>query len=137
MSLSKEEREIIVNLEIEKAGKTFQQIETLRDAGYWDTIANRLYYAAFHAVSALLIGNGHSVNTHRGVVALFGQHYIRTGIIPLEFGKLYSQLQTMREESDYNCSYNITQDDIEPKIEPTFLLIKKIRQLLADKSAML
>lgn len=46
------------------------------DLGYWDMVANRLYYAVFHAVSALLIKNGHKVGTHKGVVLLFGQHYI-------------------------------------------------------------
>ncbi len=131
MSLNEEERKIIVNLEIEKAHSTFAQIETLRDASFWDTAANRLYYAAFHAVSALLIHDGHSVSSHRGVVAMFGQYYIKNGIIPLEYGKLYSQLQTMREESDYNCSYEATAEDIARKIEPTRLLIEIITRMVS------
>lgn len=53
MSINKEERKIIVGLEVEKAQRTFAEIEVLRQAGLWDNIANRLYYAAFHAVSAI------------------------------------------------------------------------------------
>ena len=63
MSISKEERTIVVSMEIEKARKTFSEIEILRQAGLWDNIANRLYYAAFHAVSALLINDEHPVGT--------------------------------------------------------------------------
>ena len=43
MSLTDEERSIIVRLELEKARNTFRQTEELRKLGYWDTIANRLY----------------------------------------------------------------------------------------------
>lgn len=130
MSLTDEERRIIVKLEYEKALKTFSQIDDLSRLGYWDTVANRLYYAVFHAVSALLIKDGHSVNTHRGTISVFGQHYVRTGIMSQDDGRLYSDLQIMRNSSDYNCSYDTTQEEIEPKIEQARNLIEKIGVLL-------
>ena len=126
MGLTEEERRIIVQLEIEKAQSIMAQIESLKVLRYWDNIANRLYYAIFHAVSALLINDGHSVNTHKGVVVLFGQHYIRTGIFDMADGKLYSQLQTMREKGDYNCTYQTSEDEVLPLIEPAHILINKI-----------
>ena len=89
MSLSNEERRIIVGLEYEKALHTIAQIPELEKLGFWDNIANRLYYAVFHAVNALLINDGHPVNTHRGVIALFGNYYIRTGIFASEDGRLF------------------------------------------------
>lgn len=130
MSLNDEERRIIVELEFEKARSTFSQIEELRKLGYWDNIANRLYYSAFHAVTALLIHDGHPVNTHRGVMALFGNYYIRTNILPQEAGRLYSDLQTMRNNSDYNCSYDVTRQEIEPLIAPAGQLIEQIGELI-------
>lgn len=65
MSLNDEERKIVIQLEIEKAKSIFNQINELAYLGYWDNIANRLYYALFHAVSALLIYDKHSVGTHK------------------------------------------------------------------------
>lgn len=132
MSLNDEERGIIVNLEFEKAINTMAQISELQRLGYWDNIANRLYYAVFHAVNALLIHDGHPVNTHRGIIALFGNYYIRTGIFASEDGRLYSDLQTMRNNSDYNCSYNATQQEIEPMIEPARNLIEKISNYIKE-----
>ena len=131
MSLNEEERKIIVGLEYEKAQAIMAQIEGLRALGYWDNIANRLYYALFHAVSALLIHDKHAVNTHRGVVVLFGQHYVRTGIFDMTDGKLYSQLQTMREKGDYNCLYQTSEEEVLPMIEPAMNLIKKIGEYIA------
>ena len=132
MSLSEEERTIIVQLEMEKAKRIFSQIEALRTLGYWDNIANRLYYALFHAVTALLIHDGRSVGTHKGVVVLFGQYYVRTGIFPLSDGKLYSQLQTIREKSDYNCTYEMQEEDVMPLITPSRRLIEKITALITE-----
>ena len=126
MGLTDEERKIIVNLELEKAQAIMAQIEALKKLGYWDNVANRLYYAIFHAVSALLIHDGHSVNTHKGVVVVFGQHYVRTGVFDIEDGRLYSQLQTIREKGDYNCVYQTSEEEVLPMIVPAQNLIEKI-----------
>ena len=45
MSLNDEERRIVVRLQLEKAHNTFSQIPLLSEAGYWDNVANRLYYS--------------------------------------------------------------------------------------------
>ena len=130
MSLSDEERKIVICLETEKARKTFAEIEILRQAGLWNNIANRMYYAAFHAVSALLISNGHIVGTHQGAVIMLHQHYIKTGVLEKKYGTLYSRLQTMREQSDYNCTYNATEEEIIPLIPLTEEFIEKILEMI-------
>ena len=112
MSLNNEERAIIVELEKEKSLSTFAEIDILRNAKLWNNIAGRLYYAAFHAVSALLVSDGHSVGTHQ------------------EDGSFYSQLQTLREKSDYNCSYNASEDEILPRISATKDFIDRVLNLI-------
>lgn len=133
MSLTEQERRTVVRLQLEKAYANYNQIALLKEAGYWDNVANRLYYALFHAVSALLIFDGHNVSSHRGAVGAFGQYYVTTGIFTIEEGRHYSRLQALREKSDYNCAYNASESDIAPKIEPTFLLIKKIEGYIRQK----
>lgn len=130
MSLNDEERQILVNLEKEKALNTFAEMNVLQQAGLWNNIANRLYYAAFHAVSALLIHDHHNVGSHQGAVIMLHQHYVKTGVLSKEDGAFYSQLQTMREKSDYNCTYNATKSDTAPRIEQTKQFIDKILGLI-------
>lgn len=130
MSLNDEERKILVGLEIEKSRRTFAEIEILRQAGLWDNIANRLYYAAFHAVSALLINDGHPVGTHQGAVVMLHQHFVKTGVLSKEDGAFYSQLQTMREKADYNCTYYATEEDTAPRIALAETFIEKIIELI-------
>lgn len=134
MSLNEEERKIIVGLEIEKAENIVSQINELEKLSYWDNIANRLYYALFHAVSALLIFDKHNVSTHKGSIVLFGQFYIKTGVFNINDGRLFSQLQTIREKSDYNCAYQTSEDEIKPLIYPTMELIKRIKLYINSRT---
>lgn len=131
MSLSIEERNIIVSLELKRARETYDDIGCLISANRLNGAANRMYYAVFHAVCALLIHDGHQVSTHKGSHALFSLHYIKTGILPREYGQLYSQLQTMREESDYNCAYDVEMDEIEQRLKPAKRLIEDIEKLVS------
>ena len=133
MSLSDEERNTIVRLEIEKSKNTFAEVIALVNAGLWSGAANRLYYAVFHAVSALLVHDRHQVNTHQGSHALFGLHYIKTGILEEQFSDTFTLLQTMREKSDYNCSFDATQELIEPLFAPTKKMIDAVSERVIAK----
>ena len=133
MSLTNEERQIIVNLELEKAKKTYEAMELCMREKAFESAANRMYYAAFHAVSALLISTGLSVKSHRGVMALFGEHFVRTGIFTKSDGALFSDLVIMRDNADYNWFFEATEEKLNPYIEPTRQLIEKIKRYIADK----
>lgn len=132
MSLTNDERTTLVTLELKKAHETFEEITILTTANKWSGAANRLYYAVFHAINALLIHDGHITNTHKGSHAVFNLNYIKTGILPIEYGRLYNQLQTMREESDYNCVYEVEADELRERIEPAQKLIEEIERLVKN-----
>ncbi len=135
MSLKQEERDVIVILELEKSAKTLAQVSIMTQNGVWEMAANRLYYALYHAVSALLINGHHEVGTHRGAVNKFSLFYVKKGIFTPEEGRLYSQLQQLREDGDYNCAIDVSKEDVEQKILPTTLLIEKIREFIKTEKA--
>ena len=131
MNLTDEERNILVRREIEKAKSFFSQAEANMKMELWDVVANRLYYAMFHAVSALLIKDGRKVGTHKGVVASFGQYYVRTGVFPPDAGRLYSQLQSIREKADYSCLWEAQETDVMPKMGTARKLLEDIERKIA------
>ncbi len=132
MRLNDEERRIIVNLEYERACTCLKQAEGNASMDFWDVVANRLYYAVFHAVSALLIRDGYNVSTHRGTLVMFGQHYVKTGIFTADASSLYVKLQTMREKSDYNCVYITTAEEMQPLFEPVREFLAKVGNLIKE-----
>ena len=133
MSLSYDERKAIVEFRIEKARRALEQAQGVVELQYWETIANRLYYAAYNAVSALLIAYGHTAHSHDGVIHLFGLHFVKPGIVDVQDGKLYHHLFTMRLTGDYDDTYGITSEDVLPLLAPTSGLIDKVIDIATKK----
>lgn len=130
MGLSAEERDAVVAYRLEKSEKALEQAKGNLPLQYWEVIANRLYYAAFYAVSALLVSKGHVAHTHNGVIQLFGLHFIKAELIDVELGKHYSRLLSLRLTGDYDDSYNLSEQDITPLIKPTERLITEVKKLI-------
>ena len=91
-----------------------------------------MYYAAFHAVNALLIHNSMRVHTHKGALIMFNKDFVHTGLITQEEGRLFTQLESLRERGDYNCFIDASEQEVVPLIEPLKALIEKIRHLIKD-----
>jgi uncharacterized protein (UPF0332 family) len=91
----------LIRYRIEKARATLVDARILADAQRWNTCVNRLYYACFYAVSALLALHDLSSVRHTGVRSLFNQHFVKTGKIPEELAQLYNDIFERCQESDY------------------------------------
>ncbi len=96
----------------------------------WSMAANRLYYAAFHAVTALFVADGHPVGSHKGAKSVLGQYYVLTGKISTEHSKLFAQLETLREKADYNIMFEAEEKDIIPKVSKAKEFIATIENLI-------
>ena len=132
MSLSDEERRIIVGLELEKADLAYNETLWMLEKGSLSGAAGRLYYAIYHAVTALLIHDRHQVSSHKGSHALFGNYYVRTGLLPKSYAALYSQMESIREESEYNCTYVISEDELQQNIAPAKEMIDTIAAMVKE-----
>ena len=130
MGLTDEERKTVVQYRMEKAKKTFAEIENHVQLEYWHTAANRLYYACFYAVSALLVQNGIVTKTHNGVINQFGLNFVKTDVFSQQEGKCYRKLFELRQEGDYEDWITLSEEDIIPLVEPVKNFIDKIEQLL-------
>lgn len=62
----------------------------------------RAYFALFAAVKGLLLTENLDPKTHKGLNAMLGLHFVKTGRLPGETGTVFSQLRTWREQCDYN-----------------------------------
>jgi uncharacterized protein (UPF0332 family) len=71
------------------------------EAGSYSFAMNRLYYAAFYGVSAVLLERRQSFRKHSGVRAAFHRLFIKTGLLDIKWGRLYDQLFEDRQEGDY------------------------------------
>jgi uncharacterized protein (UPF0332 family) len=88
-----------------RADEELRAAEHLLAHGFARIALTRAYFAAFHAVRALLYARGHEPRTHRGAISLFGQHFVKHGTYPAADGWLLSRLQRFREEADYSDAF--------------------------------
>ena len=97
---------------------------------HWTLAANRLYYSAYYASSALLIQNGIVAKSHEGVIGMIGQYFVVTEILSKDDAKLLARLQNMRKTGDYDDFIEWHQEEVEPLFEKVEEYINKIKTLV-------
>ena len=88
--------------------------------------ASSLYYAAFHAMSALLIHDGYSMKKHSGVISKFRELYIKTGVFETEMSEQIAALFKLRTECDYDTFYVVAKSDVEEQLANAESIISTI-----------
>ena len=97
----KEETRILIMYRLERARESLEEAVILLEREYGNTFVNRLYYACFYAVSALLLTRGLSSAKHSGIRSLFHQNFVKFGLVDPKLGQLYDRLFDNRQKGDY------------------------------------
>ena len=90
-----------INYRINKSKETLADAILLSENERWNSAVNRLYYSAFYLVSTLIHQKGSKAESHNGTKTQFNLHFVKSGLVSLEHGKLYANLFDWRQESDY------------------------------------
>lgn len=130
--LTDEERQALVFNKVRRSNETWAEAKGIIENKYWYAAANRMYYACYYMVSALLLKNGQSAHTHGGIIGLFGLHFVKTGIVSAEIGKFYSELYELRQTGDYDDWKTLTESDILPLIPKVEQFLGTIERLIKD-----
>src|SRR3972149_4113637 len=115
---------------LQKAHETLNDARILADAGRWNPCVNRLYYACFYAVSALLIRQGLSSSKHAGVRGLFNQHFVKTGKVSKEKAKFFNDLFERRQEGDYMDFVSFEESQVQPWLPEAEAFVESIAVLI-------
>ncbi len=125
------EKEEFVRKRLAHTLRTFEEIEIQIENELWNIAVNRLYYACFYAITALLHNYGWDTKTHSGVHRLFNLHFIKSGIINKEYGDLYTSLMDMRQDADYEDEIEYEREDVLKLLQPVKNLIAAIETVLS------
>jgi uncharacterized protein (UPF0332 family) len=91
---------------------------------------NRAYYSVFYAMRAFLATADKDSSKHSGVISLFNQHFIKTGMIPEISFKLIQSLMDLRHEGDYQDFAEITEDEAKGSVEAAKIIITMLKEPL-------
>jgi len=115
---------------VSRSKEAYDEAILLGDNNHWNACANRLYYACFYMVNALLLCHDFSFSSHNGVKISFHQHFVKTGKISKEFGKTYSRIFNLRQEGDYTDFKRYNEQDIKPFIAEVRHFIYEVERQL-------
>ena len=113
-----ESKKALIGYRIERAYETLKEAKYNSDGGFYHASINRMYYACFYAVIALLLKYDISTQTHQGARAMLGLHFVSKGILSKENGKTFHDLFEKRHSGDYDdfvfCDQEMA-DELYPK----------------------
>ncbi len=132
--ITKEKRLEIVRYWWAKAVESLASARREFQTGSLSFAMNRLYYATFYAVSALLMEQDLSFTKHSGVRAAFHQHFVKAGVLDRKWGRLYDQLFEDRQEGDYVVFISFEPDYVETQLTQCSQFPKHLRPLISSVS---
>jgi len=124
------ERIDLIKYRLHKAWETYKEAIILFEHKSFTGSVNRLYYASYYAVTALLLSENIAVFTHNGVKSQFNLHFVKSEKMSLQMGHLFNELLDKRSTSDYNDLFDFIEEDVEIYILPVKDFITEIEAQL-------
>lgn len=132
--MKKTSKDELILYRIRRAHETLKEVDAMVDNGFWNAAINRLYYACFYSVSAILLHHDIKAQTHAGVRKMLGLHFVQTGKISRELGKFYSDLFDKRQTGDYDDFITFDEDTVKELLPLGIELIQDVETLLSASS---
>ena len=128
--MTDEERKSLVSIRLQNAKETLKEISVHIENGFWNTATNRMYYACYYAVAALLLKNGISVKTHSGVRQALGKEFVVTGLVSKEQARFFSILYDNRQTGDYDDFIMMTEGKVRELYPQAVAFVETLENLI-------
>lgn len=125
-------KEALVRYRMEQAHERLKAAEVLLNQGLYTDSVTRSYYAMFTAARALLATKGMDSAKHSGVISLFNQHFVKTGVVEKDMGGLLADAKELREKGDYEL-YRASEEVAKEQLDKAGQFVKAIEKVLAKE----
>jgi len=120
----------IVRYWIEKSKDSLDAAEDELKANRLSFSVNRLYYACFYTVSAVLLHKGYRFKKHSGVRSAFHQHLVKEGLISQDDGKFYDVIFEARQRGDYIELVSFKKEKVEEWLNKAEIFVRTLKKLV-------
>jgi uncharacterized protein (UPF0332 family) len=123
-----------ISKKIAKADSTINEITNLLEFGYYNTAVNRIFYACFYSVQALLLSVDLEPKSHKGVRTLFSFHFVKNGKIPKDLEDFYTRIFDERSFADYSDEDEMDKESLHFLLADAKKFIDHNKQLLGEEN---
>ncbi len=131
--MNKEEKQALVKYRLDRANESIKAAQLLFENRLFIPAMNRVYYSMFYSVQALLVLNEKAFSKHGQVKGYFNKEFIKSGVFPKEFGKLFNTVFEYRQKFDYVDLLVPEEELISDYIVEAKKFIAQISSFLNDK----
>jgi uncharacterized protein (UPF0332 family) len=132
--MNQNDRQALVQYRLSRAREAYEEALLMQREHHWNACANRLYYACFYAINALLVKTGYASSKHTGVRSYFNQHFVKTGKVDKVLGRLFNELFEARQEGDYVDFVQYDEALIAPWIHAVKKFIDRLARLALEET---
>lgn len=122
----------VVKTLIERAERYLKSAEILVNDGDFESAVSRAYYAMFYSVQAVLLTKNLSFSSHKGVITMFGEYFIKTGVFSKELGRELNRAFAKRQIGDYTHAFVISEDEAKQVLENGQHFVAQMEQYLQE-----
>jgi len=115
---------------VEKAEDSLSAAEDELKAGRLSFSVNRIYYACFYIVSAVLLRRKLKFSKHSGVRSAFHQYLVKSGQVSHKHGQLYDELFEARQRGDYIELVRFEKQQVEGWLKQARSFVEAVKSLI-------
>ena len=131
--MTRDEKITLMNYRLDRAEESLKAARIMLKSELYVPAMNRVYYSMFYAVQALLILHEIAFAKHGQVKGFFNREYIKTGVFPKDFGKLFNTVFEYRQKFDYVDLIIPEADLISDNINKANIFIDKISDYIKEQ----
>jgi len=126
-------KEELLRYRQKKARETLEDAALLFHSGRLSSTLNRIYYALFYEIVALLLTADLSSAKHTGVRALFNEHFVRAGKVPVELGRFYTRMYDFRQKGDYGDFVEFEREKVKEWLDQARTFIDEMDRIIENE----
>lgn len=131
MNAYNQKRKELASYRLQQAEESLDEAEFLFSGNKSPrSVMNRMYYAMFYSVLALLVYEDYSSSKHSGILSYFNRHFIKKGIFDVDMGKTFNKAFELRQREDYREYAQLTTEQVKPFIGKAKNFVQSIKKYL-------
>lgn len=123
----------LINYRKNRAFETLEEIKKLLKENMIFLAMNRIYYAGFYIVNALVLLEGYSTSKHGQLIGYFNKTYIASGKVKAEVGDILNIAFRKRTAVDYHDFVTVSKEEVSQYYERIKIFIETVSELIEER----
>ena len=129
MTLSEKDKFALIKYRIDKANETIVEAKEALELNHLNLAVNRIYYACFYSVEALMLTRDFSTKNHGVLKGEFNKIYIHSGILDKKYFETLNNAFKNRQTGDYGDFVKFNKDKVKNSLIEAEWFVAEINKM--------